>query len=126
MLAYYQEALPDCNFRHEQAVSRAGIAWAKFLLDGTWAETDIADTLLYIESVPHLMMESLPFHPHLICYNLLNAAGDPRAEDVLIIAHEQIQRYASYIETPEWRASFLANEPENRALVDLYAARFLG
>ncbi|MEM7539739.1 MAG: tetratricopeptide repeat protein, partial [Chloroflexota bacterium] len=123
MLDYYQEALTTSgsdNAPHEQAVSRAGIAWATFLINGTVSQSDITACLAYIESDPPLLMQSTPFRLHLICYKCLQAAGDPRADTLLTITREQIQQIASYIETPEWRDSFLSGVPEQRELEELY------
>ncbi|MEM7533936.1 MAG: tetratricopeptide repeat protein, partial [Chloroflexota bacterium] len=129
MLAYYQEALSEPTqdsipAPHEQLVSQAGAAWSSLLVNGTYVESDIMPSLRYLDSDPLLLRQVGPFRLHLICYKLLQAVGDPRADEVLILAHEQIQTYASYIETPEWRASFLSNVPEQRELEDLYIARF--
>ncbi|MEM7536656.1 MAG: BREX system ATP-binding domain-containing protein [Chloroflexota bacterium] len=129
MLAYYQEALAEFDqstddASHEKAVSHAGAAWAKFLLGQPFDEPEIVSSLVYLESDPPLMTEIAPFRLHLICYKLFQSIGDPRADEMLLFAHEQIQRYASYIETPEWQASFLSNVPAQREIEELYAARF--
>ncbi|MEM7539316.1 MAG: tetratricopeptide repeat protein, partial [Chloroflexota bacterium] len=125
MLAYYEEAqttLEAGTSSYGPAMSLAGIAWAKCLLGYTVVASDILSSLAYIENNRICLDETTPFRLHLICYKLLEAIDDPFADVLLTIAHEQIQQIASYIETPEWRESFLTNVPEQRALEQCYRA----
>ncbi|MEM7532181.1 MAG: tetratricopeptide repeat protein [Chloroflexota bacterium] len=144
MSMYYREALatlqPSKDKVHHITISQAGVALATLLLNNTGigsgtgagtgsgaeagVESGVASALAYIASNPSLLMQLSPFSPHLLCYKLLHATSDPRVDTLLTTTHEQIQQIASYIETPEWQASFLSNVPEQRELEELYAARF--
>jgi tetratricopeptide (TPR) repeat protein len=57
---------------------------------------------------------------YLICVQVLQAAEDPRAREVLEIAYVQLQEIANKIKDEALRRSFLENVPYNRDLVKLW------
>jgi hypothetical protein len=57
----------------------------------------------------------------LICYQVLRATGDPRAEPVLEIAWQQLQAQAATIDDETLRRSFLENVKVNRLIREFYA-----
>ena len=57
---------------------------------------------------------------YLTCVQVLQAAGDPRASEVLEMAFIHIQEMANKIKDPEMRGSFLENVPYNREIVRLW------
>ena len=53
----------------------------------------------------------------LTCYRVLQRAGDPRAAEVLGLAHAELQAKAAMIDNPALRDSFLNNLSEHRDIV---------
>jgi hypothetical protein len=58
-----------------------------------------------------------PLRLPLTCYQVLSAAGDPRAAEVLANAHAELLKQADRISDPQARRSFLQNVPHNREIV---------
>ena len=56
------------------------------------------------------------------CHQVLAGAGDARAAALLEDAHAAVQSSAATIGDAALRASFLANVPHHRAIVDAWAA----
>ena len=53
----------------------------------------------------------------LTCYRVLQRSGDPRAAEVLGLAHAELQAKAAMIDNPALRDSFLNNLSEHRDIV---------
>jgi len=53
---------------------------------------------------------------YLTCYQVLTAAGDPRAAELLTWAHFLLQEWAANAPDEETRRSFLENVAENREI----------
>jgi hypothetical protein len=53
----------------------------------------------------------------LTCYQVLGAAGDPRAGEVLHRAHTELQRKAARLSQPQARQAFLQLVPHHREIV---------
>ena len=64
-----------------------------------------------------------PLRLPLTCYQVLSAAGDPRAADVLANAHAELMKQADRISDPQARRSFLQNVPHNREIVAAWSRR---
>ncbi|MBN1660743.1 MAG: tetratricopeptide repeat protein [Anaerolineae bacterium] len=64
-----------------------------------------------------------PFRVYLTCYQILQAAQDPRAWDILNTAHALLQERAAKIKDEALRHSFLENVSAHRELVAAYQAR---
>lgn len=62
-----------------------------------------------------------PLRTYLTCYQALAASGEPRADEVLGVAHDLLMEQASWIEEPTWRHSFLENVTTHRELQRLVA-----
>ena len=65
----------------------------------------------------------LSFRPHLVCYRVLRASGDPRADEILEQAYYMLQERAAQIEEEALRRSYLENVAVNREIVAEYARR---
>lgn len=63
-----------------------------------------------------------PVPVYLTCYQVLRANGDPRAGEVLAVAHSLLQEWSDQIEEGELRRSFLENVPANREIAALFSA----
>ena len=57
-----------------------------------------------------------------VCWQVLDAAGDPRATSLLATAHEALQARAAELNDPALRISFLQRVPPNREIVAAWAA----
>ena len=64
-----------------------------------------------------------PLRLPLTCYQVLTAAGDPRAAEVLANAHAELLKRADRISDPRARRSFLQNVPHNREIVLAWSRR---
>lgn len=58
-----------------------------------------------------------PFAVYLTCYRVLQAAGDPRADEILHTAYTLLQTRAANITDTAMRRSYLENVPAHRAIV---------
>jgi MalT-like TPR region len=58
-----------------------------------------------------------PLRIGLICWQVLSAAGDSRADAVLQQTHAELQRRAACIADPRWRSSYLWQVPYHRQLM---------
>jgi len=65
----------------------------------------------------------LGFRPHLVCYRVLRASEDPRADEVLEQAYGMLQERAAQIEDEELRRSYLEDVAVNREIMAEYARR---
>ena len=64
--------------------------------------------------LPHTLE---PLRVYLTCYQVLQANGDPRAQDVLNTAYTLLQERAANIEDLALRRSYLENVPYHREIV---------
>jgi class 3 adenylate cyclase/tetratricopeptide (TPR) repeat protein len=64
-----------------------------------------------------------PLRLPLTCYQVLAAAGDPRADKVLRQAHDDLQAKAARISDPQARQGFLQQVPHHRAILALWQGR---
>ena len=58
-----------------------------------------------------------PFRIYLICYRVLLADQDPRAETILATSYQKLQERAAKITDDEMRVSFLKNVAAHREIV---------
>ena len=58
----------------------------------------------------------------LVCWNVLERTGDPRARPLLAEAHAALQARAALLDDPLLQASFLSRVPVNRDIVDAWSA----
>jgi len=65
----------------------------------------------------------LGFNRHLVCYRVLRANGDPRADAILDQAYRMLEQRAAQIEDEVLRRSYLENVPANRELIAAFEQR---
>lgn len=65
---------------------------------------------------------NFPLHIYLICYDVLAALNDPRAEDVLTGAYDQLKKWANAIKDDALRESYLSIN-HHRKIVELSAEK---
>ncbi|HPR34958.1 MAG TPA: tetratricopeptide repeat protein [Anaerolineaceae bacterium] len=61
-----------------------------------------------------------PMRIYLTCYQVLQAAGDPRADEILTQAHAILMERANKITDEAMRTSYLENVAANRQIVDIF------
>ncbi len=95
----------------------AGIARA-YLSQGKMAAAlaEVERILIYLKT-GHLQGTMEPLRTHLTCYQVLAAAGDFRAAQVLSQAYDELMARASTIEEEALRRSYLENVAVNREIV---------
>jgi len=81
------------------------------------AQEHVEEILSYLET-GNLARAREPFRVYLTCYRVLQANGDPRADDVLQRAHALLQERVARISDEGERRSFLENVAANRELVE--------
>jgi predicted ATPase len=114
--------LQELGHLQHRAEAKAGLAGAHLgLEDIASARTYVGELLDYLERDPELARAQRPFRVHLICYIVLRAAGDERADTVLRRAHRLLQLRAAKIPDRATRDSFLQNRLAHRELVQAYA-----
>ena len=97
--------------------SQAGLAGIFF------DQGNLNQALAHVEEIlHHLESNSLegteePSKIYLTCFQVLKAERDPRAQELLSIAYDQLQAQAGKIEDEELRHSFLQNVPANREIL---------
>ena len=116
----YQESLKirneseQRNLAIESQTGLAGIFLDRGSLNLAVAQVD--------EILHHLETNTLegtedPSKVYLTCFQVLKAVQDPRAQEILSVAYDQLQSQAGKIEDEELRHSFLQNVPANREIV---------
>jgi len=81
------------------------------------------DEILGYLQVGSLDGTSEPLRVYLTCYQVLQANGDPRADDILEEGYRFLQERAAKISDEGERRSFLENVAANREIVGAWAAR---
>lgn len=117
--AYQQAAAlrQQLGEHHRATEAQAGLAHA-YLTQG-----NLSQALAQAEAVlAHLEQHHLagiiePFRVYWTCYQVLQAAQDPRAREVLATAHHLLQERAANIEDARLRDSYLENIPAHRQIV---------
>lgn len=92
------------------------------------AQGDLPQAYTLVEEIlNHLEINTVgdtdePLRVYLTCYRVLQAAQDPRAQEVLGTAHRLLQERAIKIEDEDLRRSFLENVAAHRGIVREFAA----
>jgi DNA-binding SARP family transcriptional activator len=76
----------------------------------------IEPVLPYLDA-PMLLDALEPMWVHLTCVQVLQAANDPRADQVLLRAQQRLHQQAAHIHDPELQYTFLQNVAYHRALI---------
>jgi hypothetical protein len=84
------------------------------------AQPYVEELLRYLQDAP-LDLRLNPQLIYLICYRVLRAASDPRAQDILTTAYHRLQTQAANIADETLRRSFLENVAEHRELAAEFA-----
>ncbi len=89
---------------------------------------DVAEAMVHVETAVSALTtgQSLdgtesPFQIYLTCYQVLNAAQDTRAQDVLYQGHQQLQERANAIVDEQARKMFLEDVAVHRQITMAYA-----
>jgi ATP/maltotriose-dependent transcriptional regulator MalT len=101
--------------------AQAGLARVALLRgDLELAQTHIQPVVAYLQAGHTPMGTSRPFYIYLVCYELLQASGDPYAETLLQQANEEMSLYAHKITDELRQQAFLQNVPDHRQLRSLF------
>ncbi len=84
------------------------------------ATSDVAEILSYLDSGGSLDGTWEPLRIYMTCAQVLQAAQDPRASEILEIAYEQLQQQAGKISDRDIRRMFLENVPWHRDIIAAY------
>jgi class 3 adenylate cyclase/tetratricopeptide (TPR) repeat protein len=121
----YQEALElglELRFAHMAAECRAGLAAMLYAQgDQAGALTQVGEVLGYLETGNVNMMDD-PMAVYLVCFKVLEAAGDDRAEPLLSRAHSELLGVANKLDLAA-RRMFLQEVPSNREIVAAWEGR---
>jgi predicted ATPase len=102
------------------AGSRSGLARVALAQGDEMGALQFIDALLEFLGQKNKRFSEVLRESYLTCVQVLQAAGDPRASEVLEMAFIHIQEMANKIKDPEMRGSFLENVPYNREIVRLW------
>jgi tetratricopeptide (TPR) repeat protein len=119
--AHVVALLVDPVARHNAAVGLSQVALARGDVAGALRTVREVLALLTSSGTP----EGYSVERHFIhwsCYQVLECAGDPRAAEILTIAHVELERRAVAIIDETLRHSFLHNIPEHRAIAAAWHA----
>jgi len=92
-------------------------------------EGNLAEALGFIEPTLKFLDEHIPngtdepMRIYLTCYQVLQAAGDPRADEILTQAHTILMDRADKITDEAMRTSYLENVAANRQIVEAFSQR---
>lgn len=114
----HQQALALLEGQQLAIDSQAGLAYI-YLAEGRLGEAvaQIEPVIVHLDKGGNLDGTEDPFRILLTCYQVLAAAGDPRAKGVLAVAYGRLQAEASTIHSPEERRKFLERVPVHRELM---------
>jgi len=112
---------------HLEMESRAGLARLA-LAQGEIgeAQTQVARIHEYLDAGNTLDGTEAPLRILLTCYQVFYACQDPRAQEILVAAHNQLQEQVAKLTNETARRSFLENVPWNREILRLWEKRELG
>ena len=103
-----------------------GIAFSEIgLAKAALSQQDIKEALGYVDPALNYLVSSEGLfgdlrERFLICIEILQSTGDPRASEVLELAYVRLQDIANKINDETMRNSYLENVPWNRELVRLW------
>ncbi|MCA9929724.1 MAG: tetratricopeptide repeat protein, partial [Anaerolineales bacterium] len=120
----YRDALSvwhDMEQANLAVESRAGIA-AVTLQAGKLPDalTQVDVIMRYLKQGNTLAGTEDPFKIYLTCYEVLTAVSDPRADQMLQTAYDQLQEQAMHIQDKETRHAFLNNVHNHQKLISLH------
>jgi DNA-binding SARP family transcriptional activator/predicted ATPase/Tfp pilus assembly protein PilF len=122
--AAYEQAL---EIRHDIGLVNPTMESLAGLARVALAQGSVAPAQAYVAAIlDHLQSGTLdgteePFRIYLTCYRVLQAAGDPRAAELLRTAYLLLQQRAAAIGDRALRRAFLQNVAAHRELEEAYA-----
>jgi class 3 adenylate cyclase/tetratricopeptide (TPR) repeat protein len=111
----------ESAFRHDAIAGLARVAMARN--DPATALREVERLIAHLDAGGKFEGVSRPRLLELTCYQVLERAGDQRANGWLERAHTNIQASVATISDAQVREGFLGNIPENREIVKAWAAR---
>lgn len=122
-LAYLQAMETYRGFGAEYGIAETRTGLARVRL----AQGDVERALNHVNAIlayfdgGHVLGHGQgPTKSYLVCFQVLQEAGDPRAKQMLEIAYTELQERAAKITDKALRRSFLENVPWNQDLVRLW------
>ena len=113
----------DMQMPHLAIEAMAGLAETAIARDdGADALAQVEEILARLAAGVSLDGSEEPMRVHLVCHQVLAATQDPRAEQILRRAYDEISLRAQRISDAALRNSFIAEVPHHRALVAAWAA----
>jgi len=107
---------------HLAMESRAGLAQLALAQgDLAQAQEHVATILAYLDGNNSLDGTDEPLRIYLVCYEVLHANQDKRADELLATAHRILQERAANIANEAVRRSFLERVPWHREILDEWA-----
>ena len=99
----------------------AGMARAALAQDDFDSALDqVAEIISYLDGGGSLDGTWEPLRIYLTCYQVLHAAGDSRADEILLEAYQKLQRWANVIPDAEARRMYLQDVPWHRQIAAAY------
>lgn len=116
------DSLRELGLPHMATEPQAGLARLA-LAEGNYANAleHVEQILAYLNGGGTLDGTNEPLRVYLTCYQVLHAAGDTRAKDLLETAYALLQEQAAKISDDAMRHSFLYNVPYHREIVAMWA-----
>jgi tetratricopeptide (TPR) repeat protein len=90
------------------------------------ALNQVTEIMSYLDGGGSLDGTWEPLRIYLTCYQVLQLAGDARANDMLRIAYQKMQKWASMIPDLKMRRTYLENVPWHREIAAAYRAKGSG
>lgn len=116
-----QSYLKTIDFTPHLIAAQAGFGKATFALGDVNSARKILNPVCHYLDTHELHGDWWPIRVSLMCWRLLTAWDDPRADSLLQKMAHTIQTQADNIEDQELRRSFLENVPENQEILALAA-----
>jgi tetratricopeptide (TPR) repeat protein len=99
----------------------AGLGRAALQAGDVPAASEYATRILaYLQGEGTLDGTDEPLRVYLSCYQILQAAGNPQADDILETAHALLQEKAQGIQEPALRRTFLEDIPYHREIISAW------
>ena len=119
----FQRALTlrrEINEIHKTAESLAGLAQLALIQNRNRDAMEFVEEILYQEKTIGLAGTNQPFQIHLTCFQVLAASQDPRAEEILANAYQQLMAQKFNINNEALERSFLENVAAHHEILLAY------
>ena len=103
---------------------KSGLARVAVVQGNLTAALDYVNEIVsYLANGESLLDTWEPLRIYLICYQVLQLAGDSRAEEIIKTAFNLLQNQAARITDPTYRSLFLENIPWHREIIEAWESR---